>query len=489
MAPTLLDPAYEVLAKELAYVFDNPAFSPQVSAGLALAGYKIDQTFVDPTTGFQAVGLTSLTPNKPTVLVFRGTDEAIDDVANSDPNGIGANQFTANKAAIGAWLTKVGTPTVKPDIVGHSLGGALAQLTAAEFTSAIGNVVTFDSPGVNTATATQFQQASGGTKNVTHYVHVVQGDLVSLAGQSFIPGTVILQSFTNPAINPIAVLDKHNVPRLLTSPPAGYQQKTLTTEELSKPDFNFNSDSNYSEFLAAYKAVEPKLEPSLLSRKGVEALRVTPGSSFLGLIQQARTELAPDKANLLVGDAAANTADGAGGNDTIVGNGGDDILHGGAGSDRISGDAGKDSLFGDGGRDVLTGGIGNDILSGGDNNDMLIGVNVSDRLPGRGEIDTYTGGKGRDLFELGNRKTAFYNDGRRSTSGNSDYGLITDLNRGEGDKIQLSGQLSDYILMGTSSGLPKGIGIFLNTNGADELIGIAGGISRVGVVKNALKFV
>jgi serralysin len=486
MAPTLLDPAYEVLAKELAYVFDNPAFSQQVSAGLALAGYKIDQTFVDPTTGFQAVGLTSLTPNKPPVLVFRGTDEAIDDTANSDPNGIGENQFTANKAAIGAWLTKVGTPTVKPDIVGHSLGGALAQLTAAEFTSAIGNVVTFNSPGVNTATATQFQQASGSTKNVTHYI--VQGDLVSLAGQSFIPGTVILQSYTDPAINPIAVLDKHNVPRLLTSPPAGYQQKTLTTEELSKPDFNFNTDSDYSEFLAAYKAVEPKLEPSLLSRKGVEALRLSPGFSFLGLVQQARTELAPDKANLLVGDAAANTADGAGGNDTIVGNGGDDVLRGGAGRDRISGDAGKDSLFGDAGRDILTGGIGNDLLTGGDNNDMLIGVNVSDRLPGRGEIDTYTGGKGRDLFELGNRKTAFYNDGRRSTPGNSDYGLITDLNRGEGDKIQLSGKLSDYILKGTSSGLPKGIGIYLNTAGADELIGIAGDISKVGVVKSVLKF-
>jgi len=486
MAPTPLDPAYEVLAKELAYVFDNPAFSQQVSSSLALAGYKIDQSFIDTATGFQAVGLTSLTPEKPPVLVFRGTDEAIDDAANSDPNGIGVNQFTANKAAIGAWLTKVGTATVKPDIVGHSLGGALAQLTAAAFTSAIGNVVTFNSPGVNTATATQFQQAGGGSKNVTHYI--VQGDLVSLAGQSFIPGTVILQSYTDPAINPITALDKHRVPRLLTSPPTGYQQTSLTTQQLSDPNFNFNTDSDYSEFLAAYKAVEPQIEPSLLSRKGVEALRVAPGTSFLGLIQQARTDLAPDKNNLLVGDAAANTADGAGGNDTIFGNGGDDTLHGGVGSDRIDGGAGNDSLFGDAGRDILVGGNGNDVLAGGDGNDILIGVNLSDRRPGRGEIDTYTGGQGRDLFKLGDKKTVFYDD-RGSKSGISGYGRITDLNPSEGDKIQLAGKLSNYAFKGTSGSLPQGIGIYLKSLGANELIGIAEGISTIATVKDSLQFI
>jgi serralysin len=487
MASNPLDPAYEVLAKELAYVFDNPALEQQVSTGLALAGYKIDEKFIDATTGFQAVGLTSLTPSKPPVLVFRGTNEAIDDAANSDSNGVGANQFAANKAAIDAWLTKVGTATVKPDIVGHSLGGALAQLTAAEFTNKIGNVTTFNSPGVNTATATKFQQAGGDPQKVTHYI--VQGDLVSLAGQSFIPGSVILQAFTDPAINPIEVLDKHNVPKLLTTPPAGYKQTALTTQQLSDPTFNFNTDSDYAEFLAAYKVVQPKIEPSLLSRKDLEALRVTPGTSFLGLIQQARTDLAPDKDNFLVGDATANTAAGAGGKDTITGNGGDDVLRGGAGSDRVNGDDGKDSLFGDAGRDILTGGIGSDILAGGDNNDTLIGVSISDRRPGRGEIDTYTGGKGRDLFELGNKKTAFYDDGRRSKPGNGDYGLITDLSRSEGDKIQLKGKLNDYVLKGTSSGLPKGIGIYLNTAGADELIGIASDISKIAIVKDVLKFV
>jgi serralysin len=487
MATTPLDPVYEILAKELAYVFDNPAFSQQVNTGLALAGYKIDQQFVDATTGFQAIGLTSVAGDKPPVLVIRGADEALDDAATVNPGGIGLNQFTANKAAIGAWLTKVGTETVKPDVVGHSFGGALAQLTAAEFTSAIGNLVTFNSPGVNTTTVTQFQQSGGGSKNVVHYI--VNGDLVSLAGQGFLPGTVVLQSFTDPAINPIAALDKHRLSQLLTKPPKGYQQTTITPQQLSDPTFNFNKDSDYAEFLAAYKVVEPKLQPALTSRQGVEALRVAPGSSFFGLIQAAQTKLAPDQNNLLVGDDQANTADGASGNDTIDGKGGDDVLRGGIGRDKIDGGAGKDSLFGDSGRDYLIGGKESDVLAGGDNHDMLLGVQLDDRRPGRGEIDRFTGGAGRDLFMLGAKKKVFYTDGKLSTAGVEDYAQITDLKQREGDRIQLAGKLNDYVLARTTGSLPKGVGIYLKVLGENELIGIVSNTSRLSIVEDAFKFV
>ena len=83
----------------------------------------------------------------------------------------------------------------------------------------------------------------------------------------------------------------------------------------------------------------------------------------------------------------------------------------------------------------------------------------------------------------------FYEDGRRSKPGTKDYGLITDLNRGEGDKIQLNGKLSDYVIKSTTGGLPKGIGIYLKSTGAEELIGIAEDVSKIGVVKDVLKFV
>ena len=56
---TPLDPIYEIFAKEVINGFDKPEFSPVVNAFLTFSGYKIDQVFNDPTTGFQALGLTS----------------------------------------------------------------------------------------------------------------------------------------------------------------------------------------------------------------------------------------------------------------------------------------------------------------------------------------------------------------------------------------------------------------------------------------------
>ncbi|NJR38915.1 MAG: hypothetical protein HC781_08855 [Leptolyngbyaceae cyanobacterium CSU_1_4] len=108
---TPLDPIYEILAKEVINGFDKPEFSLLTNAFLTLSGYKIDQVFNDPTTGFQALGLTALTAEKPPVLIFRAADEPIDDLANADPRGIGFNQFLANREAIATWLNKFGGAT------------------------------------------------------------------------------------------------------------------------------------------------------------------------------------------------------------------------------------------------------------------------------------------------------------------------------------------------------------------------------------------
>jgi hypothetical protein len=66
-----------MLAKEAAYVYDDPNYSQLVHQILTTSGYDIDQVFDDPNTGFQAIGLTSTTPDKPPVLVFRGTNEPL----------------------------------------------------------------------------------------------------------------------------------------------------------------------------------------------------------------------------------------------------------------------------------------------------------------------------------------------------------------------------------------------------------------------------
>ena len=377
---------YENLAKRLVYIDDNPQLQAVVQGGLTAAGYRVDRAFDDPATGFHAIGLISTTPDKPPVLVFRGTDSLVDDAANADKRGVGFNQFEANKQALGNWLTQIGQDTTKnpnrlpPDVLGHSLGGALTQLAATEFTSTVGDIVTFNSPGVDRDTVNIFKQKVGTGKNVTHYI--VSGDFVSLAGEAFLPGRVFFQTFVDPIINPRLVLDKHNTSGLLTTPPPGLIQTEISVDQLNRPDFTYR-DSDYLELLAGSDSALPQLGTALQSRGTLEPLRTTPGNSFFGNIIAIQTALDLSKPNYLLGDDANNTAFGLAGDDTMIGNGGNDTLSGNRNNDTLSGGLGNDLLFGGKGDDSLNGGEGNDTLIGGFGADLLIG------------------GAGRDVFVLG----------------------------------------------------------------------------------------
>lgn len=367
--------AYETIAKQIVYIDNNPQLQALVQTGLTAAGYRIDRTFDDPGTGFHAIGLISTTPDKPPVLVFRGTDSLVDDAANADKRGVGFNQFEANKQALGTWLTQISQDTTKnpsrlpPDLLGYSLGGALTQLAATEFTSTIGDIVTFNSPGIAQSTVNTFKQKAGAGKNVTHYI--VSGDFVSLGGEAFIPGKVVFQTFTNPIINPLLVLDKHTQNGLLTTPPPGLTQTQISVDQLNRPDFTF-TDSDYLELLAGVEFALPALGTSLRSRSSLEQLRTAPGNSFIGNVVVIKTALDPSKPNQLVGDDANNTAFGLAGEDIILGNGGNDTLNGNGGNDIISGGLGNDLLYGGKGDDNLSGGEGDDTLIGGLGADLLI---------------------------------------------------------------------------------------------------------------------
>ena len=305
-----------------------------------------------------------------------------------------------------------------------------------------------------------------------------------------------MQAYTDPAINPIYVLDKHGtIRRLLTSPPAGYTETALSVATLNQPTFTYTNDSDYNEFLAAYGAIAPTTIPRLTSRTGVETLRTSTGFSYLAFVFGVRNALAPANDNLLVGDDQANTADGAGGNDTISGKGGRDELKGGTGNDTINGGLGGDRLFGDAGQDTLTGGVGQDMLIGGAGNDVLFGNSNRDRLtgvdpdsvnPGRGEVDRLSGGSGLDVFVLGNAATAFYNDGKPNLTGKQDYALITDFK--PTDVIQLHGSAADYTLTALSGKL-AGTLISLKTGNQPEWIGVVQGGSGLTLSSSAFSFV
>ena len=235
--------------------------------------YRVEKVFDDSWSGFHAVGLKADNPNDPYVLAIRGTEinkGAQTLVANflGDINStsVGQPQFKGNVTDIENWLRD----HPGSDIVGHSLGGALAQEFAADFTAQgnrVGNIITFNSPGIASFYSSEF--VSQNAKNVTNYI--ISGDIVSLAGISYLPGEYRLVSFHD-----LNLLNKH-IPmpdEQLTSIGASVSQ---STSYLSSPSFHYE-DADYFAFLLAVAALEPMLAVALFTRAGVESLRAYPES-------------------------------------------------------------------------------------------------------------------------------------------------------------------------------------------------------------------
>lgn len=171
-----------------------------------LPKYKVDQIFEDnQNSGFYAVGLTSPDSELAPLLLIRGTGGSprenakamiTDILVDSHPIQPGYTQYELHKSAIEQWLENVTFDQVKnpslapPDMTGHSLGAALVQSIAADYTSQgneLGQIITFNSPGIDDSLAKRFNPNN--VQNVMHYV--MEGDIVSLAGEEFIKGDVL----------------------------------------------------------------------------------------------------------------------------------------------------------------------------------------------------------------------------------------------------------------------------------------------------------
>jgi Ca2+-binding RTX toxin-like protein len=187
---------YEKLAKETIYSSDKLAKETIYSSDKLsdqLSNYSLKKVIdFSKTTGFYALGMTSknLDDGRPPVIVFRGSGDPYDFIDDLNPLGIGLTQFENAKSDISALLDKLASETgKKADVIGHSLGGALAQLTAVEFINKVGKVITFNSTGINELSVRNFDARGGRNLKVVHYI--TEGDPVSYGGQKFINGTMI----------------------------------------------------------------------------------------------------------------------------------------------------------------------------------------------------------------------------------------------------------------------------------------------------------
>lgn len=213
----------------------------------------------------------------------------------------------------------------------------------------------------------------------------------------------------------------------------------------------------------------------------VNLLSITPqatGGAGTDTIRSIENIVGTSFADQLTGNGVGNALTGQGGNDLLTGNAGNDRLNGGTGADRMFGGAGNDTYFVDdtldrlyetatsagtdtidlGGRDTvsstitytlgaflenltLTGsasinGTGNDLAN------LLVGNYGANRLKGLGGIDTLKGGAGNDILQGGDGRDTLTggtgNDSFLFDTAPTSRDTITDFNRSEGDRIQLS---------------------------------------------------
>ena len=277
-------------------------------------GYRVAQIFEDTEeTGFYAVGLTSDETftvklenpvnailsqsksqargtikdlNKAPVLAVRGTNNFLGILDDGDPRGVGTTQFNANKEDVVNWLKDVGN-TVNPHITGHSLGGALAQRFANSYSGQLGEVVTFNSPGIP-----KKETKSKNFEKATHYI--TSGDIVSMSGGAFLSGTYTLSSYLGGALSPLAIpseLSKHSVaviddfiypgssPKPSDKSPSFFkQEKSLEVKHLNSKFFSYR-DPDYWKFqVLAAPILTPYLSAALTFRGTTELNRKLLGS-------------------------------------------------------------------------------------------------------------------------------------------------------------------------------------------------------------------
>lgn len=205
-------PQYHVILEQLAHRFaynDEGVDLEKMGGGLEGIGYELIDVYRDPHTGFQVSLFSPTVNNAPVekgensndpveemlhpVIAFRGSDfesEVIEKDATEDANiaGIGTFQFAMNEANILAMLDKaIALGKGNPDVVGHSLGGALAQLAAARYGGMVHDIITFQAPGIAAEEAKQVD-SDPNAHHSTHYR--MGGDLVSSAGEQMTEGDI-----------------------------------------------------------------------------------------------------------------------------------------------------------------------------------------------------------------------------------------------------------------------------------------------------------
>lgn len=291
--------------KQLEYFAKQTAYDENLKKGDALIGGYSVQRIVEKGQ-FKALLLTA--DDKEPVLAIRGTTgSALDWWQNADTGGVGFAEF---KIAWDAKLKALVKANPGLHLTGHSQGGAQAQLVGVYATKAnmkIGDIATYNSPGINFGDVNDFKYSNAG--KISHFIS--SGDVVSMAGQKYLKGEVTHYDFDTFSANPLTMFEAHKSayptdPAFtslsgFTTPP-GHRDipGNLSSSALSSASFSYLTsggefDREYFGFMLQIAAIGNivgagtlgnSVALSMATRAGSEALRFSIGAigKAIGLI-------------------------------------------------------------------------------------------------------------------------------------------------------------------------------------------------------------
>nr|WP_263012333.1 alpha/beta hydrolase [Laspinema sp. D2d] len=191
-----LDVIYEQFSKpQLTLILkkDEPSIYVRHTEGQRVRGnYQVERVFDDKITGFYAEGRVPLVGNAPPVLVIRGYGSwyPLDGVLQDTPEVFIAHLNWQSKAAEtqGAvdWIKEKCQQGDRPDVIGESLGGKIAQQLGVKYCDRIRSVVTFNPLGVS-----QKLVKSSSHPSVFHYFTLGERYAFWANQGDFIPGTIL----------------------------------------------------------------------------------------------------------------------------------------------------------------------------------------------------------------------------------------------------------------------------------------------------------
>src|SRR5688572_28328865 len=112
------------------------------------------------------------------VIAFRGTANMAGVLDDANLEGVGTYQFAIDEVKVANMMASL-SARGQVACVGHSLGGALAQISASKYPGVTGEIVTFQSPGVGGDTAKKVDDFNAKHEDDIESTHYrVSGDLV-----------------------------------------------------------------------------------------------------------------------------------------------------------------------------------------------------------------------------------------------------------------------------------------------------------------------